>query len=152
VDTPVVGSTFAIAVLSLGVGLIRYIHRFFPDEVAVQERHDGPSDELARKTVAAQYQEAGDDVGILLDCGTQCDAGCAADLAAHPSGCSRAAPASATLAVVRQVGADGPSENGLDVGLAVVGGEGRLVEVASGEGLRLVGVEGGLQRAGDLHG
>ena len=62
--TPVVGSTFAIAVLSLGIGLIAYIRRFFPDEVAVQERHDGPSDELARKTVAAQYKEAGDDVGI----------------------------------------------------------------------------------------
>ena len=62
--TPVVGSTFAIAVLSLGIGLIVYIHRFFPDEVAVQERHDGPSDELARKTVAAQYKEVGDDVGI----------------------------------------------------------------------------------------
>ncbi|HZE02715.1 MAG TPA: menaquinol-cytochrome C reductase, partial [Pseudonocardiaceae bacterium] len=62
--TPVVGSTFAIAVLSLGVGMIAYIRRFFPDEVAVQQRHDGPSGELARKTVAAQYKEAGDDVGI----------------------------------------------------------------------------------------
>lgn len=62
--TPVVGSTFAIAVLSLGVGMIAYIRRFFPDEVSVQQRHDGPSGELARKTVAAQYKEAGDDVGI----------------------------------------------------------------------------------------
>lgn len=62
--TPVVGSTFALSVLSLGIGMIVYIRRFFPDEVAVQQRHDGPSGELARKTVAAQYKEAGEDVGI----------------------------------------------------------------------------------------
>ncbi|MDQ3826927.1 MAG: menaquinol-cytochrome C reductase, partial [Actinomycetota bacterium] len=62
--TPVVGSCFALAVLSLGIGLIVYIRRFLPDEVAVQQRHDGPSDELARKTVAAQYKEASEDVGI----------------------------------------------------------------------------------------
>jgi ubiquinol-cytochrome c reductase iron-sulfur subunit len=62
--TPVVGSCFAIAVLSLGVGMIAYIRRFFPDEVSVQQRHDGPSGELARKTVVAQYTETGEDVGI----------------------------------------------------------------------------------------
>src|SRR6185437_1283689 len=58
----------------------------------------------------------------------------------------------AALIAVGQVRADRSSEDGLDVGLAVVGGECCLVEVAPGEGLRLVGVERGLQRAGDLHG
>jgi ubiquinol-cytochrome c reductase iron-sulfur subunit len=62
--TPVVGSCFALAVLSLGIGLIVYIRRFFPDEVSVQQRHDGPSGELARKAVIAQYKEASEDVGI----------------------------------------------------------------------------------------
>jgi len=62
--TPVVGSCFSLAVLSMGIGAIVYIRRFFPDEVAVQQRHDGPSDELARKAMAAQYQEASEDVGI----------------------------------------------------------------------------------------
>jgi ubiquinol-cytochrome c reductase iron-sulfur subunit len=51
-------------VLSLGIGMIVYIRRFFPDEVSVQQRHDGPSGELARKTVVAQYQEAGADIGM----------------------------------------------------------------------------------------
>jgi ubiquinol-cytochrome c reductase iron-sulfur subunit len=62
--TPVVGGTFALTLLALGFGLIVYVRRFFPDEVAVQQRHDGPSDDLARKTVVAQYAEAAEDVGL----------------------------------------------------------------------------------------
>jgi ubiquinol-cytochrome c reductase iron-sulfur subunit len=62
--TPVIGGTFAVAVLALGIGLILYVRRFFPDEVSVQQRHDGPSNELARKTVVAQYKEVAEDIGI----------------------------------------------------------------------------------------
>jgi ubiquinol-cytochrome c reductase iron-sulfur subunit len=62
--TPIIGVTFGFAVLALGIGVIAYVKRFFPDEVAVQQRHDGPSDELARRTVIAQMAEAGRDTGI----------------------------------------------------------------------------------------
>jgi ubiquinol-cytochrome c reductase iron-sulfur subunit len=62
--TPVIGGTFALTLLALGFGLIVYVRRFFPDEVAVQQRHDGPSGELARKTVVAQYAEAAEDIGL----------------------------------------------------------------------------------------
>ncbi|MBV9313012.1 MAG: Rieske (2Fe-2S) protein [Pseudonocardia sp.] len=62
--TPVIGATFGLSVLLLGVGLISYVKRFLPDEVSVQQRHDGPSDELSRRTVMAQLAKAGKDTTI----------------------------------------------------------------------------------------
>jgi ubiquinol-cytochrome c reductase iron-sulfur subunit len=62
--TPVVGGTFGLAVLALGIAVISYVKKFFPDEVSVQQRHDGASDEVARQTVMAQLAKAGQDTGI----------------------------------------------------------------------------------------
>jgi ubiquinol-cytochrome c reductase iron-sulfur subunit len=62
--TPIVGATFGFSVLALGVGVIAYVRGFFPDEVSVQQRHDGASDELARRTVLAQLAKAGQDTSI----------------------------------------------------------------------------------------
>jgi ubiquinol-cytochrome c reductase iron-sulfur subunit len=62
--TPVVGLTFGLAVLTLGIGVISYIKKFFPDEVSVQQRHDGASDDVARLTVTAQLVKAGTDTDI----------------------------------------------------------------------------------------
>lgn len=62
--TPMVGLTFGLSVLALGIGVITYVKKFFPDEVSVQQRHDGPSDDLARRTVLAQLAQAGKDTSI----------------------------------------------------------------------------------------
>ncbi|MCO1655843.1 cytochrome bc1 complex Rieske iron-sulfur subunit [Pseudonocardia humida] len=62
--TPLVGFTFGMAVLALGIGVISYVKKFFPDEVSVQQRHDGASDEVARRTVMAQLAKAGKDTDI----------------------------------------------------------------------------------------
>jgi ubiquinol-cytochrome c reductase iron-sulfur subunit len=62
--TPIIGASFGLAVLTLGVGIIAYVKRFFPDELAIQERHDGRSGELERRTVIAQLTAAGKDTGI----------------------------------------------------------------------------------------
>lgn len=62
--TPVVGLTFGLSVLALGIGVIAYVKKFFPDEVSVQQRHDGASDDLARRTVIAQLAKAGQDTSI----------------------------------------------------------------------------------------
>jgi ubiquinol-cytochrome c reductase iron-sulfur subunit len=62
--TPLVGLTFGLSVLALGIGVIAYVRKFFPDEVSVQQRHDGASDEVARKTVIAQLIKAGKDTDI----------------------------------------------------------------------------------------
>jgi ubiquinol-cytochrome c reductase iron-sulfur subunit len=62
--TPVIGGTFGLAVLAVGIGVIAYVKKFFPDEVSVQQRHDGVSDEVARRTITAQLVKAGQDTGI----------------------------------------------------------------------------------------
>ena len=62
--TPIVGGTLGLSVLALGIAVIAYVKKFFPDEVSVQQRHDGPSDEVARRTVVAQVVQAGKETGI----------------------------------------------------------------------------------------
>jgi ubiquinol-cytochrome c reductase iron-sulfur subunit len=62
--TPVIGFTLGFSVLALGIAVVAYVKKFFPDEVSVQQRHDGPSDEVARRTVVAQVVQAGKDTGI----------------------------------------------------------------------------------------
>ncbi len=62
--TPVIGATFGLSVLLLGIGVIAYVKKFFPDEVSVQQRHDGRSDEVDRRTVLAQLAKAGQDTTI----------------------------------------------------------------------------------------
>ncbi|RZT85126.1 ubiquinol-cytochrome c reductase iron-sulfur subunit [Pseudonocardia sediminis] len=62
--TPVIGFTFGLAVLALGIAVIQYVKKLFPDEVSVQQRHDGSSDEVDRRTVMAQLAAAGKDTTI----------------------------------------------------------------------------------------
>ena len=62
--TPLIGGLLGLAVLALGVAVIQYVKKFFPDEVSIQQRHDGPSDEVARRAVIAQLVQAGKDTGI----------------------------------------------------------------------------------------
>ncbi|MHA6795371.1 cytochrome bc1 complex Rieske iron-sulfur subunit [Pseudonocardia bannensis] len=90
--TPVVGATFGFAVLALGIGVIAYVKKFFPDEVSVQQRHDGPSDELARRTVLAQLAEAGNETGIARRSLIKRSAGAAAGLFGLGLGVAALAP------------------------------------------------------------
>jgi ubiquinol-cytochrome c reductase iron-sulfur subunit len=57
--TPAVGLLFGLAVLTLGIGVIAYVRKFFPEEVSVQQRHDGRSEEVDRQTILAQLTSAG---------------------------------------------------------------------------------------------
>jgi len=57
--TPLIGLTLGITVLGLGIGVLTYVKKFVPHEVAVQERHDGPSSELDRQTVLAELADSG---------------------------------------------------------------------------------------------
>ncbi|MEV1293812.1 Rieske 2Fe-2S domain-containing protein [Pseudonocardia sp. NPDC049635] len=57
--TPVIGFTFGFSILALGIAVIQAVKKLFPDEVSVQQRHDGPSDEVDRRTVIAQLADAG---------------------------------------------------------------------------------------------
>ena len=62
--TPVLGVTFGLAVLTLGIGLTVHLKHFVPDEVAVQKWETGPSDELDRRTAAARLRQAGVESGL----------------------------------------------------------------------------------------
>ena len=56
--TPLYGLTFGLSVLSIGIGAVMFVKKFIPEEITIQERHDGSSAEVDRKTVAAQLTDA----------------------------------------------------------------------------------------------
>lgn len=56
--TPMLGITMFLAVFSIGVGAVHYTKKFIPEEIAVQERHDGPSTETDRATTVALLNDA----------------------------------------------------------------------------------------------
>ncbi|WP_025735121.1 ubiquinol-cytochrome c reductase iron-sulfur subunit [Mycobacterium genavense] len=56
--TPLYGFTFGMSILSIAVGAILFQKRFIPEEISIQERHDGASRELDRKTVVANLTDA----------------------------------------------------------------------------------------------
>jgi ubiquinol-cytochrome c reductase iron-sulfur subunit len=57
--TPMLGITLGLTILGLGAGVLTYVKKFVPHEVAVQQRHDGPSDEIDRQTLVAELADAG---------------------------------------------------------------------------------------------
>ncbi|AIY47151.1 MULTISPECIES: cytochrome bc1 complex Rieske iron-sulfur subunit [Mycolicibacterium] len=56
--TPLYGLTFGLSILSIGIGAVLFQKKFIPEEISVQDRHDGRSPELARKTIAANLTDA----------------------------------------------------------------------------------------------
>ncbi len=59
--TPLYGLTFGMSVTSIAVGAIVFQKRFIPEEISIQQRHDGGgagSAEIHRKTVAANLTDA----------------------------------------------------------------------------------------------
>ncbi|MCB1263951.1 MAG: ubiquinol-cytochrome c reductase iron-sulfur subunit [Mycobacterium sp.] len=58
--TPMYGITFGLSILAIGIGAVLFQKRFIPEEISIQDRHDGPSSELNRKTAAATLVDAFD--------------------------------------------------------------------------------------------
>lgn len=56
--TPLYGLTFGLSILSIAIGAVLYQKRFIPEEISIQERHDGASREIDRKTVVANLTDA----------------------------------------------------------------------------------------------
>jgi ubiquinol-cytochrome c reductase iron-sulfur subunit len=56
--TPLYGLTFGLSVLSVAIGAILYQKRFIPEEISIQDRHDGASRDIDRKTVVANLTDA----------------------------------------------------------------------------------------------
>lgn len=51
--TPLYGLTLGLSIVSVGVAMVLYVKKFIPEELSIQDRHDGPSEDLHRKTVVA---------------------------------------------------------------------------------------------------
>jgi ubiquinol-cytochrome c reductase iron-sulfur subunit len=62
--TPLLGITFAVTVGAAAVGLVRWSELLVPPDVAVQQRHDGPSSPVAQRTTAARFVEIGEQTGL----------------------------------------------------------------------------------------
>ncbi|HEX2285390.1 MAG TPA: ubiquinol-cytochrome c reductase iron-sulfur subunit [Mycobacterium sp.] len=56
--TPLYGLTFGLSILAIGIGAVLYQKKFIPEEISIQERHDGRSPEIHRKTVVANLTDA----------------------------------------------------------------------------------------------
>ncbi|MFE2959638.1 ubiquinol-cytochrome c reductase iron-sulfur subunit [Nocardia tengchongensis] len=56
--TPLYGLTLGIAVLAVGVAIVLIRKHFIPAEISIQDRHDGASSEVNRRTLVAQLQDA----------------------------------------------------------------------------------------------
>lgn len=56
--TPLYGLLLGIAVLAIGVAAVLIRKKFIPHEISIQTRHDGPSDEVERRTLGAQLSDA----------------------------------------------------------------------------------------------
>lgn len=56
--TPLLGLTSGLAILSLAIGAVLYVKKIIPEEIAVQRRHDGPSEEVDRRTLVALLNDA----------------------------------------------------------------------------------------------
>ncbi|BBY60453.1 cytochrome bc1 complex Rieske iron-sulfur subunit [Mycolicibacterium sarraceniae] len=56
--TPLYGLTFGMSILAIGIGAVLFQKKFIPEEITVQDRHDGASPEIERKTVVANLTDA----------------------------------------------------------------------------------------------
>ncbi|APT92206.1 menaquinol-cytochrome C reductase [Corynebacterium phocae] len=56
--TPLLGLTSGISILALGVAVVQYVKKILPEEVSVQRRHDGASDEIDRRTLTALLNDS----------------------------------------------------------------------------------------------
>jgi ubiquinol-cytochrome c reductase iron-sulfur subunit len=57
--TPIIGFTFGLAVLAVGMGVIAYSKKLLPEDLTIQQRHDGRSSEVDRRTAAARLVQTG---------------------------------------------------------------------------------------------
>ncbi len=56
--TPLLGLTAGLSILMLGMGAVTYSKVFVPEEISVQTRHDGPSEEVDRRTLVALLNDS----------------------------------------------------------------------------------------------
>lgn len=56
--TPLLGITSGLSITLLGAAIVAYTKNFVPEEISVQTRHDGPSEEVDRRTLVALLNDS----------------------------------------------------------------------------------------------
>lgn len=56
--TPLLGLTSGLSITLLGAAIVAYTKNFVPEEISVQTRHDGPSEEVDRRTLVALLNDS----------------------------------------------------------------------------------------------
>lgn len=56
--TPLLGVTMGLSILCMGFGAVLYVKKFIPEEISVQRRHDGPSEEVDQRTLVALLNDS----------------------------------------------------------------------------------------------
>jgi ubiquinol-cytochrome c reductase iron-sulfur subunit len=62
--TPVLGLSMGLALAAIGIGMIAWGKKLLPEEIAVQERHDGPSDATEAKLTGETMVNMADELGV----------------------------------------------------------------------------------------
>lgn len=62
---PLIGLTLGLSILAMGFGVVAASRRIIPHEVAVQQRHDGLSAEVDRRTFGAELIDVGNKSGLI---------------------------------------------------------------------------------------
>jgi len=62
--TPILGLTLGLSLALLGVAMITWGKKLLPEEIAVQDRHDGPSDSTEAKLTGQTILNMGDELGL----------------------------------------------------------------------------------------
>lgn len=62
--TPIIGVTLGVAILGVGMGVIAYSKKLLPEDLTIQQRHDGISKEVERRTAAARLVQTGQQSGL----------------------------------------------------------------------------------------
>lgn len=62
--TPVLGLTLGLALVGVGLGILTWGKKLLPHEIAIQERHDGPSAPEEQKLTGSTLQFIGAEMGL----------------------------------------------------------------------------------------
>jgi ubiquinol-cytochrome c reductase iron-sulfur subunit len=62
--TPLLGAFLGLSLACMGIGLVLWAKWLMPEEEAVQDRHDGPSEEAAQLMTAATLTSGFNDMGV----------------------------------------------------------------------------------------
>ena len=62
--TPVLGLTLGLALMFIGIAIVTWAKKLLPEEVSIQDRHDGPSPDIERKLTTATALNMVDELGV----------------------------------------------------------------------------------------